>query len=304
MRVLVTGSSGHVGGAIARHLAGKGWDVVGLSRGRTAQLPDSVEQVCSDISALSFLDDVSARVAPCEAIVHAAAALDMGLCTTAVSLTNCLGTQQVLALAQRWGVGRFAYTSSAPVIGRPRSVPITEEHSTHPLTAYHASKLYGEHLVAVAGTGAALRVSSPVGPGMPGGRILSIFVRRALAGDPLVVHGRGTRAQNYVDVRDISVLAELCLDSGAAGIFNAGGRTAISNYDLAQTCVRVLNSPSPVALSGEPDPDDDVAWGLSTAKAEEVLGFVPQYSVEDSIRAVARELGWQGDDGRPREDHG
>ena len=208
MRVLVTGTSGHVGGAIATHLVDRGWEVVGVSR-RTGKLEGLAEQVQVDISSLSFQSEVSSVVSPCSAIVHAAASLDKDLYDPAISLTNCLGTQQVLKLANMWGVKSFVYISSVPVIGRPQGVPITEEHPTDPLTAYHASKLYGEYLTEIARqnglASAILRLTSPVGPGMPDNRILSIFVKQALVNDPLRITGQGTRQQNYVDVRDVAL---------------------------------------------------------------------------------------------------
>ena len=290
MRVLVTGSSGHVGGAIATHLVNKGWEVVGLSRtpGRVKGL---VQYVQADIGCSLFVGQVSSATLPCPAIVHAAAALDKDLYAPAISLTNCLGTQQVLRLAQMWGVNSFVYISSVPVIGIPQQLPITEEHPTRPLTAYHASKLYGEYLVRVAQrsglAGTILRLTSPVGPGMPGNRILSVFVKRALSNDPLQLVGEGTRRQNYVDVRDVSQAVERCIRGRMKGLFNIGGDYTVSNYELAQLCVHVLGSSSPITFTGEPDPEEGIAWEVSIDKAVQCFDYDPQYPIEESIRAVA-----------------
>jgi UDP-glucose 4-epimerase len=291
MRVLVTGAAGHVGGAIAAHLVGLGWQVIGLDYNRPPGVAGLTAQIQADISATVFVDTVAAAIEPCAAIVHAAALIGKGLYEPAITLTNCLGTQQVLKLAELWACQRFVYTSSVPVIGTPRHLPITEAHPVDPPTAYHASKLYGEYLVDLASreglAGASLRLTSPVGPGMPGNRILLVFVRRALAGEPLQLAGQGTRQQNYVDVRDVAQAVTRCLDGEAVrGVFNIAGKTSISNHALAQTCLDVLASSSVIEWTGQPDPSDDVVWDVSIEKAAHAFGYDPQYSVEDSIRAV------------------
>lgn len=292
MKVLVTGTSGHVGGAIAGHLVNSGWDVVGLSRG-LSKVQGLAQQIQADIGSLSFIEEVSAATLPCSAIVHAAAALDKDLYAPAISLTNCLGTQQLLKLAALWSVSSFIYISGVPVIGVPQQLPITEEHPVSPPTAYHASKFYGECLTELARRqglkGASLRLTSPVGPGMPGNRILSVFVRKALTNEPLQLAGQGTRRQNYVDVRDVSLAVEHCLQQGVTGLFNIGGRHSISNHELAQACVRILESSSAVTFTSQVDPEEGVNWEVSQMKAAQHFGYDPQYGIEDSIRAIAAE---------------
>lgn len=290
MKVLVTGASGHVGGAIAAHLIQNGWEVVGLSR-QASSVAGLVGQIQADLRAPSFVEEVTTAVPACDAIVHTAAALDKDPAAAAISLTNCLGMQHMLALAQRWRVKGFVYTSSVPVIGMPQSLPVTEDHPVNPPTAYHASKVYGEYLLGVARrdglSGAILRLTSPVGPGMPSSRIFSVFVTRARANAPLSLMGRGTRRQNYVDVRDVAMAVEQCLRQRVDGLFNIAGASSISNYELAQACVETLVSSSPITFTGQADPEEGIAWEVSIARAAERFGYAPRYAIEASIRAVS-----------------
>jgi UDP-glucose 4-epimerase len=292
MRVLVTGAGGFLGGAIARHLAAAGHAVVGHGR-RPTGLPGLAGELLADLATPGFAARAAERLAPCEAVVHAAASLDLSPHAPGASLVNGLGTQQVLEAASLWRSAVFVYLSSIGVLGSPREHPVREEHEAAPLTDYHASKWYGEHLVAVASgkgqRGVSLRVTSPVGPGMRRDGIFATFVGRALRGEPLVVAGRGTRLQSYVDVRDVARLVEACLASDASGVFNAGGPEAVSNLDLARECRDRLGSASAVSLAGD-DPQDGVAWDVSMQKAERLLGFRPRYTRGDSIDALAREL--------------
>jgi len=294
MRVLITGSSGHVGGAIAHHLFENGHEVIGLCR----QPPTSskVSQLQADISESSFLDSVTNAVPPCDAIVHAAAAISNNFDEPSISLTNCLGTQQVLALAKRWQVKSFVYLSSVPIIGRPLQHLVSEDHPLAPPTAYHASKLYGEYLVQLSGlNGAILRLTSPVGPGLASGRIFSTFVQRAFANEPLQLAGQGTRQQNYVDVRDVARAVESCLQQQVSGVFNIAGARAISNYDLANACRSTLGSSSDILFTGKSDAEEGVVWDVSIEKAKQAFGYVPQHSIEDSIRDLALEYSGAAD---------
>jgi UDP-glucose 4-epimerase len=294
VRILVTGSSGHVGGAIAEHLMQEGHEVIGLSRRVTKRNRLLSGAVAADIGQPDLIGSLDVERLRCEAVVHAAAALDKDPHALSISLTNGVGTQQVLELAARWQVSSFVYLSSVPVIGRPRQLPIDEAHPTDPVTAYHASKLYGEHLVGVAALSGmpavSLRLTAPVGPGMPDGRILSVFVRRALAGEALELAGEGTRLQDYVDVRDIARAAQASLERRATGVLNIGSGRPVSNLELAQRCVAAVGSRSEVRLSGVPDPEEGLRWEVSIARAAEVIDYSPRQSIDDSINAVADDI--------------
>lgn len=288
MRILVTGTSGHVGGAIARHLIESGHDVIGLSR-RRSHLTGLAGELAVDLAKPDALAAVD--IPRCDAIVHTAANLDKSLFNTEISMVNGAGTQALLKLAADWQVSHVVYLSGVPVIGLPVHLPVTEDHPVAPPTAYHASKLYGEYLVDLLGrtteiSALSLRLTSPVGPGMPANRILSVFVRRAQAGEPLQLYGKGTRRQNYVDVRDVAGAVENALNRQVSGVFNIAGANSISNYELAQRCIRVTGSVSNVEFIDQPDPHDAVDWAVSIEKAAHTLGYAPQYDIVASIAGM------------------
>lgn len=290
MRVLVTGASGHVGGAIAIALERDGHEVVGLAR-HPGPVPGVYGRLDGNLADPAASRRIADQVARCDAVVHAAASLAHDPHDSSVALVNCLGTQQVVALAERWDVRSLVYVSSVPVIGRPVELPVTEDHPVDPPTAYHASKLFGERLVALAArrglAAVSLRLTSPVGPGMPAGRILSAFVAAALEGAPLRVAGRGTRRQDYVDVRDVATATATALERRVTGTLNIAAGVSVSNRELADRVVAALGSRSAVETAGGSDPEDDVAWEVSIARATQGLGYAPARSLEDSVRAVA-----------------
>lgn len=290
----MTGATGLVGDAIATHLSAGGHEVIGLSRRPGAKNRRLAGLIAVDIGVAGVASMLATEHQRCDAIVHAAAAIEHDPYAPSISLTNCLGTQQILELAARWEVESLVYLSSIGVVGRPFELPITEQHPVDPPTSYHASKLYGEQLMAIARRDGlstiSLRLSAPVGAEMPPGRILPTFVRRALAGELLEVAGDGKRGQDYVDTRDIAAAAAASLARRATGLLNVASGRCVSNLGLAQRCVEVLESSSEVTLPGTPDPEQDVRWEVSIVAAERELGYLPRCSLEDSIVAVAEEL--------------
>lgn len=291
MKILVTGSGGFIGGAICSELERRGHNVLGLrSTGekKCRSLPYSENS--ADISNRKSLEELSESVSACDAIVHAAAALDKELYDLAVTRVNCLGTQNVLWLADRWKCTNFVFISGVSVIGKPIQDPITEGHPVESVSAYLASKFFGEQLVRLSGAqgmaSTTLRVSAPVGPGMPMNRLLTTLIHRALRDEIIELSGNGTRQQNYVDVRDIARAVALCIEKNASGLFNIAGSESISNYGLASRCIDRCKSASKIEFSGLPDKEDGCQWVVSIEKASRSFGYLPSYNIDDAIDAV------------------
>ena len=282
MKVLITGGSGHLGGAVRHRLEIDGADVVSVSR---------TGEVRADLAGPDFAEKTADSVVKCDVIVHCAAAISKSLTDRDISLVNCAGTQEIIRAAGLLGVKRMIYISSLPVIGAPVWLPVDEEHPVNPPTAYHAAKFFGEHLMRLACNSslstASLRITSPVGPGTPRGRIFSEFVWKARMGEPLVLAGAGGRRQNYVDVRDVAAAVALCIRSNARGVYNVAGASSVSNLELARACVLTLGSSSAISFSGAPDAEENVAWDVSIAKARAAFGYDPACTLADSISSAA-----------------
>src|SRR5439155_17902444 len=87
----------------------------------------------------------------------------------------------------------LVYLSSIEVYGRPRYLPVDENHLTEPFTAYGVAKLCGEQFLAIAGAGrgtavARLRVAFVYGPGQHEGNVIPRFLAAARRGEAPVVH--------------------------------------------------------------------------------------------------------------------
>jgi UDP-glucose 4-epimerase len=154
LRVLVTGSSGRVGAAVARLLA-REHAVVGLDR-----LPGPQTTL---VGRIEDPDAVARAMQGVDAVVHTASlhAPHVGMVDDAEFIkVNVTGTLVLLDAAARQGVRRLVYTSTTSVYGqalvpRDRAVWVTEELEPLPRDIYDQTKLEAEALCrAAAATGA------------------------------------------------------------------------------------------------------------------------------------------------------
>lgn len=119
-RVLVTGATGVVGGATVRALLAEGHTVVTAQRG---ELPTDLSELGAEQSRVDIRDqDSLVRVMQgCDAVVHAAAKVDVVGPWSDYFDINVEGTRAVIAAARACGVHKFVYVSSPSVAhaGRP-----------------------------------------------------------------------------------------------------------------------------------------------------------------------------------------
>jgi nucleoside-diphosphate-sugar epimerase len=148
MRVLVTGSAGHLGEALVRVLRDDGYDVVGLDR-----LLSSHTDIVGSIADREL---VRSAVDGADAVVHAATLHKPHVVSHARQDfvdTNVTGTLNLLEEAVAAGVGRFVFTSTTSAFGRALTPPpgapaawITEEVAPIPRNVYGATKTAAEDL--------------------------------------------------------------------------------------------------------------------------------------------------------------
>ncbi|TFV82760.1 NAD(P)-dependent oxidoreductase [Blastococcus sp. CT_GayMR16] len=148
MRILVTGSAGHLGEALVRTLRGSGHDVVGL---------DLLDSAHTDVVA-SITDRAAVRsgIDGAEAVLHTATLHKPHVGShprQAFVDTNVTGTLVLLEEAVAAGVGAFVYTSTTSAFGRSLTPAagdpaawITEEVVPRPRNIYGATTVAAEDL--------------------------------------------------------------------------------------------------------------------------------------------------------------
>jgi UDP-glucose 4-epimerase len=306
--ILVTGGAGFIGSHIAEAHLAAGWSVTcldDLSRGKREQVPDGARFVQADVrsrEAFELIADGGFDV-----LNHQAAQIDVRVSVedpaTDASI-NLVGFANLLRAATAGGTKRVILASSGGVVyGDPEVLPTPEPTATLPISPYGVSKLASEHYLRVLGTlggfeGVAMRYSNVYGPRQDPkseAGVVSIFVSRVLAGQPITVFGTGEQTRDYVFVRDVA-RANL-LAAGLADVsrgdrldvpaFNVATGTETTVHELAQRVMAALGREVPVEHAPA-RPGELFRSCLDVAKAGGVLGWRPEVAFDEGLTALAR----------------
>ena len=151
--VVITGSSGFIGAAVAKRLSAE-FGVVGFDREGNPHPPPEAECVCVDLTAD---DSVSAALARLRhgygdriaSVIHLAAYYDFsGSQSPKYEQVTVRGTERLLRGLQDFHVGQFIFTSTMLVHAASEpGQPITEDWPLEPKWAYPKSKVKTEELI-------------------------------------------------------------------------------------------------------------------------------------------------------------
>lgn len=213
-------------------------------------------------------------------------------------LANTAGTAMLLDLAWK-ADARFLFTSTSETYGEPEEHPQAEGYrgnvsTTGPRACYDESKRLGETICSVwKERGVDIRIArlfNTYGPGMAesDGRVVETFVRQALKGAPLTVHGDGrqTRSFCYVDdtVRGLVKLLEAAPTD--EWIFNIGNPDERMISTLAQM-ILVLADRNGQDVEYLPLPEDDPTRRCPDInRAVELLDWKPEISLANGLKMM------------------
>jgi dihydroflavonol-4-reductase len=265
VRVLVTGGTGLVGGAVVRELAARGHAVRVYARESSdaSALPPGAEVVRGGLEAPW---EVRRALEGCDAVVHAAGIVRFGPGVAGqLEAVNHHAVEIVLGEALAAGVKRAVLTSSTAVMGGGAAPAVQDEASPGNAEAlgipYFVSKLRGERAaLRLADRGLPVVVVRPsyvLGPGDVHGSSASTVVAIARRRIPAYVEG----GVSFCDVRDVARGHVEALERGRAGeVYVLGGH----NLTMTEMMTRIC------AVAGVPPPRRvPVGAALAFAAAQE-----------------------------------
>jgi dTDP-glucose 4,6-dehydratase len=213
------------------------------------------------------------------------------------------GSRRVLDLAAAHGTRRILFVSSGAVYGE-QSPEITHIPETYlggpdwlkPRAAYGEGKRAAESMTMLHARQSGIestiaRCFAFVGPHLPLDQHFAIgnFIRDALRGSPIRIHGDGTPMRSYLYASDLAAWLWTLLFTAPSGeAYNVGSDEAVSIAELARTVVEVLGVNSGIEVEQKAVPGAPVAQYVpSIAKAREQLGLRVHVSLRDAIRYTA-----------------
>jgi UDP-glucose 4-epimerase len=200
--------------------------------------------------------------------------------------TNVEGTQAVISAAESVGA-RIVFSSSAAVYGDSDSL-VSESVSLFPKSPYAQNKRDGEVLLATSSVPhVALRYFNIYGPRQSTAyaAVIMTFIRKALAGEDIVIDGDGTQVRDFVFVDDVAAanVAAMNATIDAFQVCNIGSGVPVTINQLAQKIIELTNSSSRIRY-GEPR-TGDISYSLADiSKARTILGWEPKVSLDEGLR--------------------
>jgi dTDP-glucose 4,6-dehydratase len=210
--------------------------------------------------------------------------------------TNVLGTQALLEAARRRGVTRFHHVSTCEVYG---DLPLesgeafTEESPYRPRTPYNASKAGADHAVRAYFETFGLPVtitncSNNYGPQQFPEKVIPLFLTNALDDRELPLYASTQNRREWLHVDDHCRAIELVLDRGRAGeTYNVGSGVERSIEEIADLVLDLTGKPASLKTIVPDRPGHDRRYLLDSSKLRRELGWQPEISFEDGIRATA-----------------
>ncbi len=277
MKILVTGSSGRIGGAIAARLSLR-HQVTGLDL-KAGPMTSVQGDICDE----RLLGEACEGI---DAVVHTASlhAPDLGIRTVQdFREINVAGTQGLLSACEAAGIRRFVYTSTTSLYGHAlmpaggEAVWVTEELQPEPRDIYDETKIAAEQACARAARG--------------GMTCISLRMSRCFPEHPRLV--AIYRLYRGVDAADVAQAHELALAPGLSGyqVFNISARSPFAKSE----CRALLLSAGSVLAAHHPWAVAEFArrgWGLPESidrvyvveKAIAGLGYRPEHDFESLFR--------------------
>jgi UDP-glucose 4-epimerase len=320
MRALITGGAGFIGSHLAEALVLQGHQVVVLDDLSTGRL-ENIAHLAGAPGFRTVIDTVTNEstvlplVEQVDAVFHLAAAVGVKLVVERpihTIQTNVNGTETVLKAACRFGK-RVLIASTSEVYGKSHVLPFREDADLvlgppdKTRWGYATSKLIDEFLAMAYAREHDLRVTvvrlfNTVGPRQSSryGMVLPNFVKWALAGDPITIHGDGSQTRSFTWVGDVvwAMMALLEEPRAAGQVFNIGNGEETSIRDLAIKVRQLTSSQSPLVFTPYEQAFDKTFEDMprrvpDTSKLRRLVDYQPRVQLEGIIESVIQYCGGQ-----------
>jgi len=306
-RALITGGTGLIGSHIADRLVADGFQEIvildNFSRGRLQNLEAATKS--------GRITLVQGDIRDPKAVAKVMDGIDIVFHEAAIRITQCAedprlahdvlatGTFNVLEAAVAAKVKRVVAASSASIYGQAEDFPTNEKHHGYGnRTMYGATKLYGEGMLRsffeMYGLNyVALRYFNVYGPRMDAfGVYTEVMIRwmeRLAKGQPCKIFGDGKQTMDFVYVDDIARANLMAAYSSITDdVINVASGVETSLHELATTLGRVMGVNLPPEYGPARKATPVFRRLADTHKAESLLGFRADVSLEDGLRALVQ----------------
>jgi len=314
MKILITGGAGFIGSNLSEYFLKKGYQVVCLDNfatGHRHNLTACLENhnftlIEGDIRNLS---DCQKAVEGVDYVLHQAAlgsvprSINDPITTNDVNVSGFLN---MLTASRDAKVKRFVYAASSSTYGDSQGLPKVEDVIGKPLSPYaitkYVNELYAEIFSKTYGLETiGLRYFNVFGrkqdPNGAYAAVIPKFVMQFMNYESPVINGDGNYSRDFTYIDNVIQMNELAMTTQNPEAVNTVYNTAFGDRTTLTQLVRLLKEYlsrfdakiGEVEVIHGPNRAGDIPHSLaSIAKAENLLGYKPQFSIQDGLKeAVA-----------------
>jgi UDP-glucose 4-epimerase len=219
---------------------------------------------------------------------------------------NYTATAELLKLAQKHGIKKFLFSSTAAVYGNPDIMePCKENGPLAPISPYGSTKLDAESKVTEfinlpGNFGTSLRFFNVVGTAAQElldnsvENLVPIVLGQLNKGEAPLIFGTdyptadGTCVRDYVDVRDIATAHLLAANAtaGIPSILNVGSGRGASVREIINLVLKAVDKSDTPVIEAPRRAGDPAFLCANVELAASAMGFKSKYSLEESIRSL------------------
>ena len=304
-KILVTGGAGFIGSHLVDSLLAHNNQVIVLDNFSTGKR-ENIQQHLNDPNFSLIEGDIRDQgtckkaCSGVDYILHEAAlgsvprSINNPLATHEV---NCTGFLNMLIAARDEGVKRFVYAASSSTYGDHPDLPKIEENIGKPLSPYAVTKytneLYADVFAKTYGLEViGLRYFNVFGARQdPNGAYAAVipkFIKAMKDGEQVTINGDGSHSRDFTYVENVVQINHLSLTSQNKESLNQVYNVACGgNTSLLQLYRKIQAQFSKEILEPifGPERQGDVKHSFaSIEKAQNLLGYSPQYDFEEGIK--------------------
>lgn len=313
--ILIVGGAGYIGSHVNKLLTEKNYETIVLDN-LSCGHKESIKwgEFCQvDLADVDKLDEVFTNY-DIDAVMHFSSFIEVGESVQNPEkyyTNNVVNTMNLLNVMKKHDVKKFIFSSTCATYGVPQKIPLVEDHPQNPINPYGWTKLMVERILKDYDAAYGLKSvilryfnasgadeSGEIGEAHdPESHLIPLILDAAIQKrDNIKIFGTdydtpdGTCIRDYIHVTDLADAHLLALKylekENTSNEFNLGNGRGFSVREVIDSVKKVTGRTFNVVETQRREGDPAILIG-SSKKAQELLGWNPQYADIDKIVETA-----------------
>ena len=304
MRILVTGGLGFIGSNFIHYIYEnfQDYEIINLDAGLIGSNKQNLKQIENseryqffegNINDKSLIEKIIPQV---DGVINFAAEshVDRSILDSKPFLeSNIMGVYTILdVIRYKNPKCKFLQISTDEVFGSLETGFAKEKDVFKPSNPYSASKASAELIVESYKKTYGLeilitRCTNNFGPYQFPEKVIPKTIIRSQKNMKIPVYGTGENIRDWIYVKDhCDAIMKVFLNGESGESYNITGSNEITNVELIQKILKILNKSEELIYFVEDRPGHDLRYGVDSSKIRDDLGWKPRYSFEEGLKST------------------